>query len=201
MKNAIIAVLATVSFFIVGIFATYFAMPMLSPDLVERAQYRLDSLEMVANGTYPDSLLALEEENMIDTSMLAKPLNTMLAGLRDSLSTLHASLGTEMESNESLLAKVQSMEERWKALQAKYDEAKQMSGTLTKLEDSELAALLENLDADVLESLYIEASSRNRTRLLQMMPAEKAASLVNTLTSPGTTFSASTTPALGLPNQ
>ena len=106
-----------------------------------------------------------------------------------------------MESNDSLLAKVQSMEERWKALQAKYDEAKQMSGTLTKLEDSELAALLENLDADVLESLYIEASSRNRTRLLQMMPAEKAASLVNTLTSPGTTFSASTTPALGLPNQ
>ena len=200
MKKAIIAVLATVTFFIVGIFATYFAMPMLSPDLVERAQWRVDSLQMVADGTFPDSLLNLEDENLIDTSMLAKPLNSMLTGLRDSLNTLHTSLGTEMASKEELIAKVQSMEERWQALQAKYDEAKQMSGTLAKLEDKELEELLQGLDPDVLESLYIEASSRNRTRLLQMMPAEMAAGLVNTLTSPGPTFSA-TAPATALPNQ
>ncbi|MFK7846922.1 MAG: hypothetical protein AB8G77_16595 [Rhodothermales bacterium] len=201
MKKAIIAVLATITFFLVGIMATYYAMPMLSPDKVERAQTRLDSLEMIANGTYPDSLLALEDENMIDTSMLSKPLNKMLVGLRDSLGTLHTSLGSEMESKEALMAKVQSMEERWEALQEKYDEAKLMSGTLAKLEDNELSELLENLAPDVLESLYIEASTRNRTRLLQMMPAEKAASLVNTLTSPGPTFSANSKPATGLPNQ
>ena len=201
MKKAIIAVLATISFFSIGIFATYFAMPVLAPDIVEREQHRLDSLEMVKNGTYPDSLLALEDENMIDTSMLAKPLNSMLTGLRDSLHNLHSSLGSEMQSKEALIAKVQDMEDRWKALQDKYDEARQMSGTLAKLEDGELSDLLENLDADVLESLYLEASVRNRTRLLQMMPAEKAAGLVNTLTAPGLTFAAGSKPAAVLPNQ
>lgn len=199
MKKAIIAVLATVTFFLIGIFATYFAMPMLSPELVERAQFRLDSLQMIKDGTYPDSLLA-EEENMIDPAMLSKPLNTMLTGLRDSLENLHSSLGTEMQSNEALMQKVASMEERWNALQAKYDEAKQMSGTLAKLEDNELAELLKSLDADVIESLYVEASARNRTRLLQMMPPDKAASLVNTLTSPAPSFAVDA-PATSLPNQ
>ncbi len=201
MKQAIIAVLATATFFIVGIMATYFAMPMLSPEIVEQTQFRLDSLEMVKNGTYPDSLLAMEEENTIDTSLLARPLNTMLTGLRDSLQNLHKSLGSEMESKEALVAKVQSMEERWEALQAKYDEAKEMSGTLAKLEDRELKELLQNLEPDVLESLYIEASTRNRTRLLQMMPAEKAASLVNTLTAPGQPFTVDTNTDAFLPNQ
>ena len=158
MKKAIIAVLATVTLFTIGIFATFYAMPVLNPELVEQTQHRLDSLRMVKDGTYPDSLLALEEESPIDTSMLAKPLNTMLAGLRDSLNTLHASLDSEQETKEALVAKVQNMEERWAALQEKYDEAKQMSGTLAKLEDNELADLLESLDADVLESLYLEAS-------------------------------------------
>ena len=200
MKQVIIAVLATVTFFIVGIIATYFAMPMVSPELVERAQWRIDSLQMVKDGTFPDSLLN-PDDTMIDTSLLSRPLNTMLVGLRDSLSQMHSSLGSEMESKEALMEKVKSMEERWEALQAKYDEAKLMSGTLAKLEDNELSALLESLEADVIESLYIEASARNRTRLLQMMPADKAASLVNTLTAPGVAFSATAPQTGGLPNQ
>ncbi len=201
MKKAIIATLATISFFLVGIFATYMAIPKFSPDMAERAQWRADSIRMVKDGTFPDSLLNPEDHNMIDTSLLSRPLNTMLVGLRDSLSQMHSSLDTEMESKEALMAKVKSMEERWEALQAKYDEAKLMSGTLAKLEDNELSALLESLDADVIESLYIEASARNRTRLLQMMPADKAASLVNTLTAPGVAFSATAPQTGGLPNQ
>ncbi|MEM8486293.1 MAG: hypothetical protein AAF564_12145 [Bacteroidota bacterium] len=204
MKKAIIAVLATATFFLVGTFATYFAIPKFSPDMAERAQWRADSIRMMKDGTFPDSLLNPEDYDMIDTSLLARPLNTMLVGLRDSLSQLHSSLGNEMESKEALMEKVKSMESRWEALQAKYDEAKLMSGTLAKLEDNELSALLESLETDVIESLYIEASARNRTRLLQMMPADKAASLVNTLTAPGVAFSATAAtaaPAPGLPNQ
>lgn len=201
MKKAIIAVLATATFFLVGTFATYFAIPKFSPDMAERAQWRADSIRMVKDGTFPDSLLNPEDYDMIDTSLLSRPLNTMLVGLRDSLSELHTSLGTEMESKEALMEKVQNMEARWEALQAKYDEAKLMSGTLAKLEDNELSDLLETLEDDVIESLYIEASARNRTRLLQMMPADKAASLVNTLTAPGVAFSATAAPTGGLPNQ
>ena len=201
MKQAIIAVLATSTLFTLGILATFYAMPYISPDLVERTQWRLDSLEMVKNGTFPDSLLAQEDEWPIDSTTLVKPLNVMLTGLRDSLQTLQSSLGTEIVTKDSLMQRMLDMEKRWDLLEAKYDEARQMSGTLSKLEDRELEALLENLDDDVLESLYVEASNRNRTRLLQMMPADKAASLVNALTNPGQTFSSAINPDPALQNQ
>lgn len=200
MKKAIIASLATTVFFIVGIAATYFAMPMISPELVERAQVRIDSIRMVKNGTYPDSLLNPEDESPIDTSMLAKPLNTMLAGLRDSVQTVHTSLDNEMATKEALIAKIEELEQRWQTLQTKYDEAKHMSDTLTKLEDNELKALLTNLQPDVIESLYLESSARNRTRLLQMLPSDKAAQLVSSLASPSQPFATGAV-STSLPNQ
>ena len=59
-----------------------------------------------------------------------------------------------------------------------------MSGTLTKLEDKELEAVLAELDQAMLESLYVEASARNRKRLLQSIPPERAALLVKGLMNP-----------------
>ncbi len=201
MKKAIIAILATTILFILGIFATFYTMPYIAPDLVEQTQWRIDSTQMVKDGTFPDSLLNPEEVWPIDTVTLVKPLNVLLTGLRDSLDTLGSSLGNEIVTKDSLLARVQEMEKRWDMLQAKYDEAKQMSTTISKLEDRELAELLATLDEEVLESLYVEASARNRTRLLQMMPAEKAAVLVNALTNPGQSFTSATNPDPALPNQ
>jgi Mg/Co/Ni transporter MgtE len=69
-------------------------------------------------------------------------------------------------------------------MERRREEASRMTGTLTKLEDKELSAVLEQLDLAVLETLYIEATGRNRTRLLQAMPAERAALVVRGLVSP-----------------
>ncbi len=201
MKKAIIAILATTTLFILGIFATFYTMPYIAPDLVEQTQWRIDSTRMMKDGTFPDSLLNPVEVWPIDTVTLARPLNVLLTGLRDSLGTVQNSLGTEIVTKDSLLARVLEMEKRWDMLQAKYDEARQMSSTIAKLEDGELADLLATLDDEVLESLYVEASARNRTRLLQMMPAEKAAILVNALTNPGQNFTSATQPNPALPNQ
>ena len=185
MNKPVLAILVSVVFFIVGLAATYFAMPMIAPEMVDEVQHRLDSLaaeesKMLAmdslnsEGMFMDSLMAMDS--------LAYPNH--LAGLRDSLTELIDILELERQQKDTLLMRIQSMEQRWVELSAKYAEAGQMSNTITKLEDKELADLLAKLDEDVLESMYIEASARNRARLLQMLPAEKAATLVNRLTDP-----------------
>ena len=185
MNKPLLAVIVGLVFFIVGLAVTYLAMPAIAPSTVENVQNRLDSLarveetlaEMDSSGTIastPDSL-------MVPDSLQSY---SMLAGLRDSLEFLISQLDVEKQQKDTLLMRIQSMEERWLELAAKYAEARQMSNTITKLEDRELSELLSKLDNDVLESMYVEASARNRARLLQMLPAEKAAVLVNRLTDP-----------------
>ncbi|MBX2818741.1 MAG: hypothetical protein KTR29_03640 [Rhodothermaceae bacterium] len=195
MNKPVLAILVSIVFFIVGLAATYFAMPMIAPEMVDEVQHRLDSLaeaeskllamdSLLANGYMPDSL-------MVSDSL---PSISMLSGLRDSLSQLMGMLEDERQQKDTLLFRIQSMEQRWVDLSAKYAEAGQMSNTITKMEDKELEELLEKLDDDVLESMYIEASARNRARLLQMLPADKAALLVNRLTDPSFSLTTDATP-------
>lgn len=61
-------------------------------------------------------------------------------------------------------------------------EAQALSGTLSKLEDAELRAILQRLDLEVVEMLYAASSARNRTRLLQALPSDRAARFVRYLT-------------------
>ena len=195
MNKPVLAILVSIVFFIVGLSATYFAMPMIAPEMVDEVQHRLDSLaeaerkmlamdSLMAAGMMPDSLMAPDS--------LASA--NLLMGLRDSLSLLMNSLEQEQQEKDTLLMRIQNMEQKWIELAAKYAEAGQMSNTITKLEDKELSELLAQLDEDVLESMYIEASARNRARLLQMLPAEKAANLVNRLTDPSFSLTSDAAP-------
>ena len=61
-------------------------------------------------------------------------------------------------------------------------EATELSKTLVRLEDRELRQVLGELDLGTLEVLYGQVSLRNRIRLLQNMPPEKAASFIQQLT-------------------
>ena len=188
MKKAILGSLLGVTFFVVGLVATFFAMPYLAPDMVERVRHELDSLAMVADGSL-DSLMEVRRvEDSLRALEIAKPVNGMLVGLRDSLDFMTQALAIEQLAKADLMERVAAIEARWKALQDKYDEARQLSGTLSKLEDNELANLLTKLEPDVIESMYVEASARNRTRLLQMLPADKAAELVQALADPSDSF-------------
>lgn len=199
MKKALIAGGVSIAFFAVGLIATYFAMPAIAPELVASVQHRLDSLAMAQQasiaGVIPDSLnQAMMMTDSTGAPVYTEPMPDVLAGLRDSLQQLQGYIDMEEAGKATLLARVQEMESRWEALEAKYDEAKQMSSTISKMEDNELSALLSRLEDDVLESLYLEASARNRARLLQMLPAEKAATLVDKLTDPSNTFTTDANP-------
>jgi len=55
----------------------------------------------------------------------------------------------------------------------------ELSATLTRIDDRQLAPILRELDMASLEVLYAESTGRNRTRLLQAMPAERAARFIN----------------------
>ncbi len=201
MKKALIAGGVSIAFFAVGLIATYFAMPAIAPELVASVQHRLDSLAMaqeapIAGAMPADTLQSLSMTDSTGAPIFAEPMPGILAGLRDSLQKLQAYIDMEEAGKATLLARVQDMESRWEALESKYDEAKQMSSTISKMEDNELSALLSRLEDDVLESLYLEASARNRARLLQMLPADKAAILVDKLTDPSGTFTTDSKPDL-----
>ena len=71
------------------------------------------------------------------------------------------------------------------AQQAQNDKIQQLNSTLSRLEDRDLAVVVEQLDEAVLEVLYTQSSGRNRTRLLQAMSPQVAASFVQRLVQPG----------------
>ena len=194
MKKAILASLLGVTCFIGGLIATFYAMPYIAPDLVERVRYEMDSLAMVADGSMDSLLEAQRVQDSLRALEIARPVNDMLAGLRDSLDQVNRALESEQAAKEDLMARIAAIETAWKQLQEKYDEARKLSGTLARLEDKELAELLSRLEPDVIESMYVEASPRNRTRLLQMLPADKAARLVHTLADPGAPFTSDANP-------
>ena len=201
MKKAILASLLGVTFFFAGLVATFFSMPYIAPELVERVQFELDSLAMVADGSMDSLMEAQRIQDSLRALEIERPVNNMLVGLRDSLDQVNELLASEQQVKTDLMARIEEIEMGWKKLQEKYDEARQLSGTLAKLEDNELEALLSQLEPDVIESMYLEASSRNRTRLLQMLPADKAAQLVHTLADPSNTFTSDANPEANPLNQ
>ena len=196
MNKPILATLVGIVFFAIGLVATYMAMPIISPDKVETVQSRIDSLDAIKRAmaemeNLPDSLQSMPDSLMTPDSLMG---STMLTGLRDSLNFLIGELEAERSTKDTLLMRIQGMEERWLKLAAKFADAGQMSNTITKMEDKELSELLSKLDDNILESMYIEASSRNRARLLQMLPADKAAILVSRLTDPSMSFTTDSDP-------
>lgn len=184
MKKPLFIVLLSVGSFIVGLTATYLAMPVFAPQLVDEVQLHLDSqilakqLSVASGSTMNSEVLLSDRMNTADSGPSSLP-----TGLHNSIQDLKAELNCKILSNDSLLIRIQNIESKWAALSAKYREARMISNTIAKMENKEaIAALLSKLDDDVIESMYVEASSRNRTILLQMLPAEKAALLIHTLT-------------------
>ena len=181
MKKIGIPFLVILVFFAVGLYGTYKAMPTLAPGLVERTNNKLDSLAAVAEGREwrADSLARRP-----DSLLIQEALGANLVTLRDSVEFLEAQLRLKTAEQDTLMDRLAVVEERWNNLETKFNDAREISGTIVKLEDGELANLLNEVDPVVLEAIYLEATARNRARLLQMLPADKAAVIVNKMASP-----------------
>lgn len=216
MKKALIAAPILVLSFGLGIVGMYIAMPTIAPDVVEEARQRTDSLATaqedsvssqdsreLAGAALPVSVAAdagdsdtisvtppadsLPRAAIADTlSQIVRRQQTVISELEDSLATLHAELEAGAETSASLRQDVEALRAQLDERERRRAQAEDLSQRLARIEDRELEAIMKQLDTKTLEHLYREATGRNRTRLLQAMPADRAARFVNRLVSNAT---------------
>lgn len=187
MKKILLPLIVSLVFFVAGLIGTFMAMPIINPDLVEETQSRLDSLTLTQDSTFMivnDSLVSAHIDSLSEAANSMEPMLTRMGLLQDSIKALHNSLSSGQVIQSDMVERLETLESRLLTLDEKYAQARAMSGTIVKLEDAELGELLNELSLDVLEAIYIEATARNRSRLLQMLPADKAAYIVSKLASP-----------------
>lgn len=194
--NKILAILGvTLLAFILGFIGIYFAMPFLAPETFEKTEAMIDSLryqETLASiedsslaafhnsplGLVTDSLyasIAAVEETV--TRQLGQQ-HEQIASLQDSLRSAYAAMAALKQQRQALLGQFQDLDQRLKKLEAQRIEVRDLSATLPKLEDGELSAILQQLDLNLLEMLFAESTSRNRSRILKALTAEQAARFV-----------------------
>jgi len=156
MKHVLLPAIVALVCFVASLAGTYAVVPKPSPGAADSLAVSVTS-EVAA----PDTLHARPPRPM--------PFDV---ALRDSLMLLRRKLDTAQRK----LADVTARQADRRA------EAQALSGTLSKMEDDELSAILQRLDLGVVEMLYAGSSARNRTRLLQALSAERAARFVRYLT-------------------
>ncbi len=169
----------------------------------------LDSLGLSADGTYhpPDSLALTQSDSLAMTlpDSLADAGGTQdvsngaavvssdgasapsegEAVLQDSVMVLQQRVEGLLRGERVHLEQIAELQVQLEAQQAQNDKIQQLNSTLSRLEDRDLAVVVEQLDEAVLEVLYTQSSGRNRTRLLQAMSPQVAASFVQRLVQPG----------------
>lgn len=181
-KLAMAGGLGVVSFF-AGFIGFYLMMPSIAPDVVEETRLQLDSLGLVAYGP-ADSIRAARTAVAApaDSAGLESHADSLYVDtLRDSLGLAQAQVDVVTQENETLAQQLEDLQKRLATLEARHADATRLSETLAKLEDRQLTAILQDLDTQVLELLYVKASPRNQARLLQAMPPARAAQFVRTL--------------------
>ncbi len=188
MRLAITTLLALI-LFAAGAAGTYFLMPALAPENVIVARRYQDSIRAVmdsANAPIRTAALASDTLSLpadtLDSQLDLIAAASVLPPLASEGSPAAAALvpGGEAEGGEAESDESKGDAER----QAQAERARELAGVLVKLEDSELRAIVAHLDADVLQSVYHQASARGKTKLLQAIPPEKAALFVRALVRP-----------------
>ena len=183
MKKIVLAAAVGVLSFVAGLVGAYFAMPTVAPDFVETARLQQDSLALLN-----DSLLqSLRHDSLgvrADSSLLTLSSDAQMAALQDSLTDAERQLSEAIAKEIRLAGRVEQLERRLQAQARQQNGAKELAGTLAKLEDKERRALVGRLDTAVLQAIYEEASRSDRVLLLRAMTPERAARFVDRLMQP-----------------
>lgn len=182
MKNALLALGAVVSLGL-GVGATVLLMPYVSPETV--AEYeRQDSLD-AALAAAPDSLQIAQDtaDAALDTFLTSArrpPVkDTLLRVLEDSIATLAEHLEERDQSLIALQEQVRETEAQIASLEGRTQQAAELTKTLSRMEIDELTPILSRIGMATLKQLYNTATGRNKTKLIQAMPPERAARFVN----------------------
>lgn len=172
MKIPIVIALSVVGF-LLGLTAVYMVLPKVDPAAAPDGM-AADSLAVADSLTAADLLARALPEAAVDSL-----INLALPDFgTDSLGMLREQLAMAQTQIPALLGRLDDLERALAGQAERRVRAQELSGTLGRLDDGELRALLGRLDADVLADVYTEASPRNRTKLLQALPASRGASLV-----------------------
>ena len=167
--------------FIVGLAVTYLALPFVAPDLTKQSRTKANVSVADTAVTLPEDSLSLPQDSL---ALLFEKQKALVKTLRDSLAIvmnrLHSSQAMEM----SLAGQIEQLRQRERAAAARRVEAAQLGSSLARLDVRERRDLIEQLDRDVLQKIYIEASPRSRTLLLEAMEPKGAAGLVGLLVQP-----------------
>lgn len=179
MKKLLIIVGVGLLAFALSLAGTYLAMPYIAPDVVAQAQQENDSL---AHDEAPLSQQRLM--TMLDSLNTGNPQDlfaerAVVNRLRDSLLTMHDSLDAVQGRTSTIQMQLDELRQRISSLEDAQVKAAEISETLTDLDLREMRAVLAPLDLNIYEALYAQTTGRNRTRLLQAMPPDKAAELVD----------------------
>ena len=199
MKKAIILAVAGVLSFVGGTAGIYLAMPTIAPAVVDSTRVRLDSLGLLPLASEDSVRRGLKSAHV--TSIPFDPsTGAIAADSSDSLQTGTPPPGSPVEiplgdslrrttnllndlktDKAALLAKIEELTKRLNKLETQQADAAELTKSLSKLEDRQLADILTDLDLNVVEMLYLQASARDRPRLLQNLPPDRAARFVKTL--------------------
>jgi hypothetical protein len=195
MKRILILATVGLASFMIGTAGVYLAMPSVAPDVVEQSRVRLDSLGLIQIGgpVEVDSRRSLRRtstsapegsplgESPMEAMLPPSDVDEIVRPLEDSLSRMHDVLrGLERDKN-ALLTEISHLEQRLATRDSQQIEVTELSRSLNRLEDDQLGRILAQLDVNVIELLYIQASARDRTRMLQNMAPDRAARFVRSL--------------------
>ena len=105
-------------------------------------------------------------------------LAAIVARMRDSLGVATDSLLVLGQQRTDAQARIGALEVQLQEALGINESAAALAKTLSGLENKELEPILSGLDSNTLDQLYQQASARDKRRLLQSMPSERAAQLV-----------------------
>jgi len=177
MKKSLMVIGVGLLAFTVSLIGSYFAMPYIAPDVVAQSQ-PADSLASDSLDQRAKLMALIDSLNSGDPKALFAQ-QASVNQLRDSLTTVHDSLSSVQSRTSTLQAQLDELQQRVSSLESTQAKAADISNTLTDLDLREMRAVLAPLNLNVYESLYAQTSGRNRTRLLQALPPDKAARLVD----------------------
>lgn len=209
MKKVILLSVAGLFSFVASTVGIYLAMPSIAPALVAETRTHLDSLGL-APIDLADSLVRTEsgpadDEVVIEFGKLASGSHTMPRAtdstssaqsddsiplpaadrshteLYDSLNSMVNRVIALEQDNAALTITIDDLEKQIISLRERDADVAELSKSLNKLEDRQLAGILFGLDFEIFEMLYLQASAREKSRLLQHLPPDRAARYVRML--------------------
>lgn len=94
------------------------------------------------------------------------------------LERLRAQIAQTQQQLPELLARLDELESAVTAREDRFERAKEIANSIGTLDEEQLRGVLLQLNGRVLTDIYLQSSTRNRTKMLRALPAQVAGALI-----------------------